>query len=337
MKKIDKLKKKTNNFLYDHIHFKNGLSYFTSGVIVAIAALIYAFSFVCFVAPATSVDVTSLATSSVITGGVGGLAQVFHLILKVSGVDVDPKLLQSICYFAFNIPILLFAFFKVGKKFALISLINVGLSSLFIELLRGWDLAQQIAVEMASEHTARVLFAGALTGFTSAIAFKANASCGGIDVFSYYFAMRKSTNVGKYTMSLNTAIVIVYTILSIVAGNGAANHIAIINILFAILYTLTASLAIDFINTRNKKVQIQIITENPTLSAVLISNFPHSNTTVEGRGGYSHKDKTIIYVVVSSNEVKHVVDVCKKADPHSFITVTTLLQAYGNFFIKPVE
>ena len=35
--------------------------------------------------------------------------------------------------------------------------------------------------------------------------------------------------------------------------------------------------------------------------------------------------------------VKRVIDLVRKVDQHAFITVTSLVQAYGNFFIKPLE
>ncbi len=96
-------------------------------------------------------------------------------------------------------------------------------------------------------------------------------------------------------------------------------------------------LVVDFVNIRNKKVQIQIITSIKDISSVLIANFPHSTTTLSGVGGYSHTEKTVVYMVVSSNEVKRVIDLVRKVDQHAFVTVTSLIQAYGNFFIKPVE
>ena len=42
-------------------------------------------------------------------------------------------------------------------------------------------------------------------------------------------------------------------------------------------------------------------------------------------------------MTVSSSQVKDVISLIRKVDPHSFITVTALVQVYGNFFIKPVE
>jgi len=336
MKKIERFKKKVNNYLFDHILLKSGLSLTKSALVCASAALLYSFAFVCFVTPAV-VNPTSLSGSSVITGGVGGIIQVLHLILKLSGADIDAKLLQSICYFVFNIPILIFAFFKVGKRFAFLSLVNVLLSSVFIKALQMWDVVPHIVETVKDTQVTRVLFAGALIGLSSAIAFRENGSCGGIDIFSYFFAMRKSTNVGKYSACINIVIVTAYSILSGILGNGTNTHIVVLNIMFAIMYVFVCSLVVDFVNIRNKKAQIQIISENPSMSAILISNFPHSTTTVMGKGGYLHHDKFVVYMVTSSNEIKRAVKTARIADPQAFITVTPLIQAYGNFYIKPVE
>lgn len=336
MKKIARLKRKFNNFMYDHIRVREGLN-ISKGVFVAAAtALLYAFGFYCFIAPA-SVDHTSLAGSSITTGGVGGISQVIWMISNLCGGDIDLFMMQSIFYFALNVPILIFAFFKIGKKFALITLINVGLSSLFIQVLKNADLAHAIAARLENEHMARVLFAAVSIGLASSIAFRSEISCGGIDVISYYFALRKSTSVGKYATLLNSSIIVVYSLLTIGYNGGNYVDLAFLNMLFSFLYLFVTMLVVDFVNTRNKKVQIQIITSIKDISSVLIANFPHSTTSVDGKGGYSHTEKYIVYMVVSSNEVKRVVDLVKKVDQHAFITVTSLIQAYGNFFIKPIE
>lgn len=336
MKKISKLKRKVNNYMYDHIYVREGLNISMCIFIAALTALLYAFGFYCFIAPAETVEtIATLADSSITTGGVGGISQVIWMVSNLFGANADLYTMQSIFYFALNIPILIFAFFKIGKKFALITLINVGLSSLFIQVLKNVDLAHEIAVILQDEHVARVLFSSVAIGLASSIAFRNEISCGGIDVISYYFALRKSTSVGKYATAFNSVIIITYSLLSI--GKGANTNLAVVNMLFSFLYLFATMLVVDFINTRNKKVQIQIITSIKDISSVLISNFPHSTTTVAGKGGYSHADKFVVYMVVSSNEVKRVVSLVKKVDEHSFITVTSLIQAYGNFFIKPIE
>ena len=334
--RFERLKKKWIDYKYDHIKLLKTLDYSKSAFAAAFTAALYAFAFYCFITP-YQIDHTLVNGSSIITGGVGGISQVITLICELAGLNVDPYLMQSILYFALNIPIVTFAFFKIGRRFAICTLINVGLSSAFIQVFDRVELFKSIAQAINTEHLARVLFAGVLVGTGSAIAYKAEISCGGIDVFSYYFAMRKSTSVGKYSTTINSGIIITYTCLTIAYNRGQLIEVAFLNFMYSIVYLFVVMLVVDFINIRNKKVQIQIITQHETMSSILISNLPHSTTIMNAEGGYSHQQKKVIYMVVSSNEVKRVIPLIKRIDNRAFITVCPLIQAYGNFFIKPVE
>lgn len=336
MKKTTRFRKKVNNFLFDHIQLKNGLDNTLGAILAIFAAALYAFGFYCFVSPVHP-NTATLEGSAITTGGIGGISQVLYLILTLCNIHIDQFTMQSVCYFALNVPLIIFAFFKIGKRFSLLTLLNVVFSSVFIQVFDSTQLFKDVAALIENDHLTRTVLSGVFVGLASAIAFKANISCGGIDIISYYFALRKSTSVGKYTMTLNGIIVTSFACLTIAINNGQKVELALMNLIFSILYIFVNVLVIDFINTRNKKAQIQIITVNKSVSAVLIANFPHGTTIINGEGGYSHKDRIVIYMTVSSNEVKKVVDTVKKVDEHAFITVSPIIQAYGNFFIKPIE
>ena len=182
----------------------------------------------------------------------------------------------------------------------------------------------------------RVLFAGICTGLSSAFAFIGGISCGGIDIVSYYLGARKSTQVGRYNIIINSVIVITYGLLRAKDAEGGLIY-SLYSIIFSIIYLMVCGLIIDAINLRNKKVEVQIITNKIHMPEIIIANFPHSATITKGYGAYSGQEKTMLWMAVSSNEVKRVVQVAKKVDEHVFITVTPLKQVYGNFFIRPLE
>ena len=181
----------------------------------------------------------------------------------------------------------------------------------------------------------RVLFAGICTGLSSALAFASGISCGGIDIIAYYFGARKSTQVGRYGIIINVFIILTYATLKSISR--AEFAYGVYSIFFSVIYLMEVGLIIDTINLRNKKVEMQIITSKEHMSDIIIANFPHSATVVKGKGAYSGGDKNILFMVVSSSEVKKVVEIVKKVDDHAFITATPLKQVYGNFFIKPIE
>ena len=345
MKKTERIKRKINDYLFDHRVLRMSLEHLNAFMHAFIAALIFAFGFASFITPAL---VDGQEGLHIATGGVSGVSQTVALALNMggvlNGVEGDKvSTVISIAYFVINIPILTFAFFKIGKRFALYSLINVGLSSLFIFLFTHPEISHinitgQIAAnEMIRNHElVRVLFGAVTVGVSSAFAYRGDISCGGIDVFSYYFALRKSSSIGKYGIMINGVIITAYSTL-LMFSSGSNWETGAIALFFSILYLFVANLIIDAINLRNKKIQIQIITNNEYLTPVLIANFPHGATVVNGEGAYSHQPRKVIYMVVSSSQVKDVVTLARKVDHHSFITVTPLSQVYGNFFIKPVE
>ncbi|MFA6852376.1 MAG: YitT family protein [Bacilli bacterium] len=351
MRKIEHFKKKYNDFMYDHIHLKRFMHEANGVMCGTISALLYAFGFACFISAFLEGD-----NFTIVTGGVSGLAQNVALFLQfTTKIKLNPGQIQAIGYTLLNIPLLIFAFFKIGKRFSIQTAINVILSSLFLWLFNqyGQDIIRSVVESPVMSYPTidtarssliivRALFAAICTGFSSAIAFKGDTSCGGIDIVTYYVSMRKSTSVGKYSIIFNSFIVGLYSVIIIVHSFtmgtfGSEFGTAILSLMVSSVYQFITSLIVDMIHLRNKKIQIEFITKNPALGQVLISNFPHGATMSQAAGVYSNESKIVIRMVVSSFETQKVVAVAKRADPHVFITVTSLVQVYGNFFIRPVN
>lgn len=336
MKKIARFKKRLNNFMYDHFRLKQSL-HEVGGVLLGLtSAFIFAFGFCCFTTPIEGVTDPFFR---IVTGGVSGLSQNVAMICRLFRLNVTETTVQAIGYTCFNIPLVIFAFFMIGKRFAIQTSINVLASSLFINYLPIWGLSEAIASNPLIANYGlvfRILFAGVCTGAASALAFKGEFSCGGIDIVTYYMSLRKSTFVGKYSIAINSAIISLYSLLMII-DNASDWSSAIISLFISIVYQFIASFVIDMINLRNKKLQIEIITEKDIMAPVLMANFPHGATITKGVGAYSHNERQVIYMVVSSFEMKKVVSIAKKVDEHAFISVVPLIQVYGNFFIRPID
>ena len=107
--------------------------------------------------------------------------------------------------------------------------------------------------------------------------------------------------------------------------------------LYTLIYFFTSSLVIDHISTRNKKVQLQIVTSEPRVAKMLIQQFPHGCTIVDAKGAFYNSDKKIIFTVISSFELKKATQIIYKIDPHAFVTVNNAFKVYGKFFLKPIQ
>lgn len=308
---------------------------FTSGMVV-FSAFTFALSFRLFIAP----SVLKEGQIAFVGGGVSGISQNLVKIIHdiIGWTEVDAPLLQSVLYFILNIPVFILGWRKIGKQFTIFSIINVFLASLFISLIpESWENAVIYDAQLT-----RTLYAGILSGFSAAISFKANVSSGGMDIVAYYYANLRNEGVGKYTVSVNVAVVGAYFVLQLIApkGNvavGSNVNIAITSFISSVTYLVMSGFVIDLINVRNKKSQVQVITNEPDLAKILITNFPHGATTVKGVGVFSNNEKTLIYMTVSSSEVNDVVQLIMEVDEKAFINVTDVRQVFGKFYIKPIK
>ena len=102
------------------------------------------------------------------TGGFTGIATILYYFLKIPmGTTI------LVC----NIPLFIFALFRVGKKFVVNSIIGTALYSVFIDWL---DTMQPIT----QDRFLACIYGGVAIGLGTAIILKANASTGGSDLVS---------------------------------------------------------------------------------------------------------------------------------------------------------
>lgn len=334
--RIQKLKRSLQMFLLDHYPIKVGLEYLWISIATFISAFALAYGYRTFTAPD--------GAPNLISGGASGFSQVLVTIINLLGFNSIPaKDLQSVLYFVVNIPLFILAWFKIGKKFTIISLINVGLTSILISYIPdSWTTIFNVdpstipsgSLPFQYDYLIRALCAGSLTGLSSGVAYAIGTSAGGVDIITFTIAEKKSTNVGKYNIIINAMIVIAYTILNAIKIE-SLSQIPIS--IYTIAYFIACAKVIDLINTKNKKIELQINTDHLELAQKLTRAFPHGCTICDAVGGYSGNQRKLIYMTVSSNELKNVINFVKKEDPYCFVNVSYATQVYGKFYIKPIK
>lgn len=360
--KVVRAKRKTRAFFQDHPGLSSGVSQVGMLLLMAVSAFIFAYGFRAFVSPSrvpyeylssdlqdlydqasyNALSITDaealMAPTKLISGGASGISQIIVRIFVLCGVSgISQTTLQSIFYLVVNIPIIVLGFLKVGKKFTFYSLINVILSSIFMEVIP----ASWCEVFMVYEdNVARALAGGLCTGIATSIALLANASTGGVDIISMFIAERKSTTMGRYSVYINACIVVLFTVLCAIPGPSDASDLATTQVtmsLYSLIYFFLSSTVIDALNVKNKKTQLQVYTSNTNMSKVLVRGFPHACTIMDGKGGYSSKDLSVISIVVSNSEVKKAVRIMRQVDPKCFITALATKQVYGKFYVRPIK
>jgi len=339
-KKID-WKRRYNNWLLDHVVLKYITEYLIGLIVSTVSAFLFAITMKIFVMPTCLINEGCM---KIATGGASGMSQdiamIFSLIFGSTKINED--LIYSILYFAVNIPLMVLAFFKIGKRFTLLSLINVAESSILVSLFssHGFEWVDSIAIYVNENGgmLARSIFGGVCIGLSSALPYKLDFSAGGVDILSYVLSQKKGTQAGKYSVLINSFTIALFCILT-AAQNGWGSETAnsFTPVLYSILYCFVASLIIDAIHIRNKKCELKVVSEDKELADLLLTRIPHGATIVKGIGAYSGSDKIIISMVVSSNELSNIIKIIREEDPKSFIEVFELRKVLGSFYLKPIK
>lgn len=342
MAKKDGIRKKYEHYVETHTKAKKIFENAWCVFILLISALCFAIGFRAFISPAAAANEPGKYLT-LATGGVSGVSQTLvKAIQLITGKYMnahDKDTLVSVAYFVINIPIFVLAWKGIGKRFAVFTFINVIATSIFIKIVPESVVSLFDAQDFLSDNLSRALFGGICIGLSSGLSLMVDGSSGGLDVISYYISLKKSTAIGKYAVTFNGVVITLFTLLSYFPVNSEDtyhDHVWVV-LLYAIVYLFVFSLVIDHLSRRNRKTQIQIITTKDTLPKVLMANFHHGCTVVDAKGAFSGEGKKIIYMVVSSFEVKKAIQVIQEADPQAFINCMSVSAVYGRFYIEPIK
>ncbi|MCR4562503.1 MAG: YitT family protein [Bacilli bacterium] len=340
---LKNLRQKQKSWLYDHPFIKSVLDNAWVFIVSTISALCFAFGFNAFMDPGVK-EVGGQTVAKLVAGGMSGVSQNIVLFFHLCGWnDFDEHLAYSIIYFGLNVPLIFLAWFGIGKRFAIFTLINVAEVSLFIKLITVQYIPglETLATFINNNGglLARALFAGVTTGLSSALAFKVDISAGGVDVISYYIALKKGVLAGKYNVILNSITVLVFTLFTSALANWESVSVAEAfgRVFYSALYLLTCMIMIDHINVRNKKVQVRVVTEVQSMGDILINFFPHGVTAERGTGVFSGHEKYIFTIVIANSELSKVIEVIRETDQSAFVEVMDLRKIYGRFHVKAIK
>jgi len=361
MKWFDNTKSKTEDYLFDHPKVRQGLDWAWKLFITVTSCFIFAWGFRAFINPNIGVVqhwlmqndkslteeaalelVNQQGIVHLISGGASGFSQALVKFIEIfADIREQEQLLISIFYFAINVPLFLLAWFKISKQFTIFTLLNVGFVSLFNYIIP--DSWIYNVINIYDDMVARCIFGGICTGIASGSAMMIGTSAGGSDVISFYIAEKKSTTVGHFAFYINGAIIVSYVLFAVIGHtvnpmvNPQESNETIRLALYTLIYLFVSVNVIDLLNTKNKKVELQIFTSDEKLPQVLIHAFPHSATIIEAKGAYTGNKRLMIYMVVSKNEKNTACKLVHIADPSAFMTVINIDQVYGRFYMKPIE
>ena len=223
-----------------------------------------------------------------------------------------------------NIPLFLFGLKKQGWIFTVYAIYSVCIYSLC-----AWLITDIIPIDVSiasplagTDLLLCALFGGVISGIGSGIAIRYGGAMDGIEVMAVIFAKRLGITVGTFVMIYN---VLLYVVCGIVLNSWILP-------LYSIVTYGAALKTIDFIVDGLDRAKCAIIiTEHPQeVCEKLCEVFGSGVTYLEAKGGYSNKNKSMIYFVINRYQVVRMKELVHEIDRQAYITISEVADVFSN-------
>ena len=233
-----------------------------------------------------------------------------------------PFMSLSLFLIILNIPLLVYGYKKEGFAFTVYSIYAV-----LVYSICAWIIEDILPIDVAEASPFAgkdlllcAIFGGLICGLGSGIAVRHGGAIDGVEVMAVIFAKKLNLTVGTFMMCYN---VILYVICGIILKSWTLP-------LYSIVTYYAALQTIDFVaEGLDRSKAVMIITDKADkVSMALIKEFGSGTTKLPARGGFTNKEKAIVYFVVNRFQIAKMRDIVHGIDPKAFMTITEVADIY---------
>ena len=262
---------------------------------------------------ATNIN-TFVNTGGLYPGGATGLTIIIQRIfLKFFNINVP----YSPINVALNAIPIYIGFRFIGKKFTLFSMIMVLANGFFVDIIPSHELTHDpllIAV-----------FGGIINATAITMCLDVDATSGGTDFISIFLSQRKGIDAFPIILAGN---VVILTIAGLLFGWDKA--------LYSMIFQYVSTQTLHVLYRTYQQRTLFIITDKPDeVCDAIYKNCGHGATLIDGEGSFAHKNKKIVYSIVSASDTRKLIPLIKEIDETAFVNSIRTEEIMGNFYMRP--
>ncbi|GAC1367651.1 MAG: YitT family protein [Herpetosiphon sp.] len=256
-----------------------------------------------------------LVPNGVVSGGVTGVGIILH---DLFGVPVGVVILLL------NIPLLLVGWRNLGG-------LMLGVRTIVgtIALALATDALAPIVghwLQAPRDPLLYTLYGGMLDGVGMGMVFRGRGTTGGVDIIARLLQRLRGIPMGRSLLAMN-----------LVVFAGAAYLFGLEKVLYAAIVAFVSSQVIDVVLAGfSYAQQAIIISDQPELiRRRILSDLDRGVTLLEGRGGYTNGDRTVLLTVVARSEVSALKYIITDVDRRAFVIIGEVAEVTGEGFRTP--
>lgn len=257
-----------------------------------------------------SVGISSfLLPSKLSSGGISGIATITYYLLNIQ---------MGTMILIINIPLFIFAGYRIGRRFFIKSLIGTVSLSLFVDILDKYP-------PVTTDKFLASIYGGVIIGIGTAIILKVDSSTGGTELVANLIkTYNPYISISKYLTIIDIIIISLNVIFFRHIEVGLYSAIAI--------YLYGKMIDIVFEGVYFTKLLFIISDKNEDISEGIKNEIKRGVTGLYGKGMYSDKEKLVLICAVSRGDIHKIKDLARKIDKRSFIIVANAREVLGKGF-----
>ncbi|MGI6787014.1 MAG: YitT family protein [Acholeplasmataceae bacterium] len=264
------------------------------------------------------------------SGGVGGLSIVLHKLIDQEWLKI------SYLVYAFNIGLLILAYFTLGKKFFFRTLYPTVLYPTIIFILEIFGVPSDLIFKGFVENTGTSqlliasLFGSLIVGYGLGIVFNNNTTTGGMDIVQKL--------VHKYLRVPYSVAIYGTDGIIVVLGLFAFN---IEVVLYGVIAVFIIGLVVDKIIFNGRLGFTAFIITNEKyeekIKNAIINDLDRGLTKAKVTGGYTDKERTLIICTIGRNQTFDLKEQVLRHDPKAFTFIVETREVVGYGFELPED
>jgi len=253
-----------------------------------------------------SVAVNSiLIPKQFLAGGFAGLAILIHYGL--------PFIPVGMIYFVLNIPVYMFGYLFVGRRFFFYSIAGMLMFSAAILIP-----FPEITIE---DRLLNALTAGILTGAGAGILLRSLGSAGGMDIMAVIILKKYSIRLGTTSLVFNVVLMLL-----------AAFRLPLEMVLYTLIYIYVTAYFVNLVVSGfSQRKAVLVISEKwQEILQEAFKKLDRGITIIHGEGGFSGQQKKILYTVIPFQKLPRFKTLVRGIDPDAFVVITETMEVMGH-------
>lgn len=245
------------------------------------------------------------------TGGFSGIATIVYYFFKIP---------MGVTVLALNIPLLIIAYFKMGKQLFARSIYGTIIFSLMIDLI-------DKITPLTFDRFLGCIYGGIFAGIGTAIILKFDASTGGSDLLSHIIrAYKKQYKSSSLILTFDTIIIALNVIFFKNIEIGLYSAIAI--------FLMGKMIDLIFEGVNFTKVIFIISPKYEEIAGQISATVNRGSTGLFSKGMYTDQEKLTLLCVGSRTEAYEMQTIAKEIDKGAFIIIMNAREVIGKGFNK---